>query len=182
MTIFFVTGVSTAGKTTLYHALREDADLDHVEIRDIDEDGVPPAGSGHWRKFRIELLLHEAAERWRDVGRSTVICGATIPSEVIESGSFPTYVPVRFILVDVETSVMRERLRKRIGHRVSEDSLEMSTLSNKALRDTLRNAVQSLRDGSVIEAGQSKAEVLEQVKRLILARDSVSTPPRTRVA
>lgn len=169
MSIVFVTGVSTAGKTTLYQALRKDPDLAAVEFHDIDEDGVPPAGSGHWRRFRIELLLHEAAERFRESGRSTVVCGATIPHEVVESGSFPADIPVHFILIDVETSVMRQRLRDRIGDRVSADSLEMSIQSNRVLRDTLCNAVQSLRNGRVVEAGQSKGEVRRQVERMIAA-------------
>jgi hypothetical protein len=179
MSIVFVTGVSTAGKTSLYEAFRDDADLHHVEFHDIDEDGVPPAGSGHWRIFRIELLLHEAAVRFRESGRSTVVCGATTPHEVIESGSFPTDIPVHFILIDAEISTVRERLRERIGDRVSADSLEMSIQSNRALSTVLRNAVQSLRNGAVVGPGQSKAEVRHQVKQLVLAhvKGRVVLPP-----
>lgn len=176
MSITFVTGISTAGKTTLYETLREDTDLNHVEFHDIDEDGVPPAGSGHWRKFRIELLLHEAAERFRAGGPPTVICGATLPHEVIESASFPKDVPIHFILIDVEVSAMRERLRERIGHRVSADSLEMSIQSNRVLRDVLDNAIRSLRNGCVIESGQSKDDVHDAVKRMILSRRLVLPP------
>ena len=118
--IIFITGVSTAGKTTLYRALRDDEEMSGIEFHDIDEDGIPEAGSSPWRKFRIELLLWEAAERFREHDLPTVICGATIPHEAIESGSYPLDIPVHFVLINISIAAMRTRLTERIGERVSE--------------------------------------------------------------
>jgi hypothetical protein len=172
--IIFLTGVSTAGKTTLHEGLRKDPDLAHVEFHDIDEDGVPAAGSGNWRQFRVELLLHEAAARFRSEGKSTVICGVTIPHEAIESGSYPEDIPVHFVLLEVPMAVMRKRLDARIGGRVEPDDLEFLTQYNRRLSHLLRRSVLSLRNGHrVSHPGQSsrvlsKIKVRQQVKSLIL--------------
>jgi hypothetical protein len=169
VSIIFITGVSTAGKTTLYEALRKDPDLVDIEFHDIDEDGVPPAGSGSWRTFRIELLLHEAVARFQLSGRPTVICGCTKPSEAIESGPFPEDIPVHFILIDVPVATMRKRLGERIGGRVSADSLEMSVQSNRILSHALRKSVSSLRNGYVVGSARlSRIKVRQQVKSLII--------------
>jgi hypothetical protein len=166
--IIFVTGVSTAGKTTLYEALRKDPDLTDVEFHDIDEDGIPAAGSGAWRQFRVELLLHEAAIRFRESGRPTVVCGVTKPHEVIESGSFPSDIPVHFVLIDVPIAAMRKRLTARIGERVSADDLEAVIQGNRNLSYVLRKSALNQRNGHIVEsARQSRTKVREQVKALI---------------
>lgn len=168
MSIIFITGVSTAGKTTAFEALRKDPDLVDVEFHDIDEDGIPAAGTGHWRIFRVELLLHEAAIRARQ-GKSTVICGVTKPHEVIESGSMPDDVPVHFILIDVSTANMRKRLQDRIGGRYSPDHVEWAIQYNRSLRDLLRRSVQAQRTGIILDPGRmSRRRVCDHLKSSIL--------------
>jgi broad-specificity NMP kinase len=165
--IIFITGVSGAGKTTLYGALRKDPDLAHVEFHDIDEDGIPPAGTGAWRQFRVELLLHEAATRSRTEDRSTVICGVSKPHEVIESGAFPDDLDVHFVLVDVSTPVLRKRLEARLAGQPTDD-IEFSVQWNRLLSPALRRSVQQQRNGTIIEASRlSRVKVREQVKQLI---------------
>lgn len=167
MAIIFVTGVSGAGKTTLYEALRKDPELVNVEFHDIDEDGIPPAGTGGWRQFRVELLLHEAVARFRLSGRPTVICGVSKPHEVIESGAFPEDIDVYFVLVDVSTPVLRKRLEARLAGRPADD-VEFSVQWNRLLAPVLRRSVRAQRNGIIIEASRlSRAKVREQVKQLI---------------
>lgn len=167
MAIIFVTGVSGAGKTTLYEALRKDPELVDVEFHDIDEDGIPRAGTGAWRQFRVELLLHEAAVRGRDADRSTVICGVSKPHEVIESGAFPEDIDVYFVLVDVSSAVLRKRLETRLAGRPADD-VEFSVQWNRLLAPTLRRSVQAQRNGVIIEASKlSRTKVRGQVKQLI---------------
>jgi hypothetical protein len=168
--IIFVTGVSTAGKTTLYQALRKDPDLTpYIEFHDIDEDGVPRAGSVPWRHFRVELLLHEAVARFRDEGKHTVICGVTKPHEAIESGSFPEDIPVHFIMIEVSLLLLKRRMTARVGDRVSADDLEWLIQMNRGLSNVLRKSVQQQRNGVIVNpAGMSKVKVRQQVKALIV--------------
>ncbi len=167
--IVFLTGVSTAGKTTLYQALRKDPDLVDVEFHDIDEDGIPSAGSGPWRHFRVELLLHEAVVRQRQDNRSTVICGVTKPHEAIESGSFPDDIPVYFVLVDIPVPVMRRRLEARLTSKGwAPDDMEWSVQYNRHLSHELRKSVQCQTNGMIIDANRlSRIKVRELVKWLI---------------
>lgn len=167
MSIIFVTGVSAAGKSTLYEGLRNDPELADVEFHDIDEDGIPPAGTGAWRQFRVELLLHEAVVRGREEGRSTVVFGVSKPHEVIESGAFPEDLDVYFVLVDVSTPVLRKRLEARLAGRPADD-IEFSVQWNRLLGPTLRKSVQQQRNGIIVEASRlSRARVRGQVKQLI---------------
>ncbi|HKR81534.1 MAG TPA: hypothetical protein VJR27_00870 [Candidatus Saccharimonadales bacterium] len=82
--ILFITGISTAGKTTTYEALKADPSLQHLSFHDIDENGVPRAGSGPWRLFRVEELLLDAVNTQKQ-GNASVICGMTSPHEVVRS-------------------------------------------------------------------------------------------------
>jgi gluconate kinase len=168
--IIFITGVSTAGKTTVFEALRKDPDLADVEFHDIDEDGIPAAGTGPWRIFRVELLLHEAAVRARE-GKSTVVCGITKPHEAIESGAFPEDVPVHFVLIDVSVANVKKRLEARIGH-YRPDDVQWLTQYNLRLRDLLRKSVRAQRTGIVLDPGRmSRRRLCEQVKSIVLDLD-----------
>lgn len=168
MPVIFITGVSTAGKTTAFETLRKDPDLADVEFHDIDEDGLPIAGVGHWRVFRIELLLHEAVLRAQQ-GKATVICGVTKPHEVIESSSMPDDVPVHFILVDVSTANMRKRLQARIGGLYAPDHVEWAIQFNRSLRDLLRRSVRAQRTGIILDPGRmSRRRVCDHLKSTIL--------------
>jgi hypothetical protein len=165
--IIFITGVSAAGKTTLYQALRKDPDVAHVEFHDIDEDGIPAAGSGAWRHFRVELLLHEAAVRFREHGTSTVICGVTKPHEAIGSGSYPADIPVYFVLIQVPVTAMRKRLEARLAGR-SADDVEFSVQFNRLLAAELYRSVSALHNGIILDSARlSRKKVREQVKSLI---------------
>jgi hypothetical protein len=169
MSIIFITGVSTAGKTTAYKTLRRDPDLAGIEFHDIDEDGIPAAGSGPWRHFRVELLLHEAVTRFKEEGTPTVICGLTKPHEAIESGSFPDDIPVHFALVDIPMATIRKRLEARLGGRVSKDSLEMAIQGNQNLSHLMRKSVQGQRNGLIVNPARlSRTKVCQLLKSIIL--------------
>lgn len=172
MSIIFVTGVSTAGKTTTYEKLRKDPDLSHVAFHDIDEDGIPRAGTSAWRQFRVELLLHEAVQRFYSAERtSTVICGVSKPHEVIESGAFPDVLPVHFILIDVTLANIRKRLQARIGDRYPADDVEYITQYNRLLSHTLRKSVSCQRNGLIFDpARMSRTKMCQEIKGLILDR------------
>lgn len=167
VSIIFVTGVSGAGKTTLYEGLRKDPELAYVEFHEIDEDGIPAAGTGPWRQFRVELLLHEAVVRERRDGVSTVICGVTKPHEVIESGSYPVDIPVHFVLVQVPHEAIRKRLEARLASWSSED-VEGAVQRNRMLSSVMYRSVAAQRNGVIVEASRlSRVKVRGLVKHLI---------------
>src|SRR5579883_1367251 len=85
--ILFITGVSAAGKTTVFERLKKDTSLANIAVHDIDENGIPLVGLTPWRAFRVEELFYNATQNFKD-GQSTIICGVSFPHEVIESRYF----------------------------------------------------------------------------------------------
>ncbi len=170
MAIIFVTGVSTAGKTTVYETLRKDPDLADVEFHDIDEDGVPPAGRSPWRQFRVEQLLHEAVERHNSQGTPTVICGISKPHEVIESQAWTYLIPIHFILLDISVPILTKRLRARLEGHASEADIVATIQGNRLLSEVLRKSVENQRNGAIanLNGGRfSKLQLRRRVKHMI---------------
>lgn len=174
--ILFITGSSASGKSSLYESLRGDTDFNGIEFHDIDENGVPVVGRGPWRKFRVEQLLYEAAERQK-AGVSSIICGITLPHEVIESRYYRPHYNVYFLVVEASTKQIRERLTARIDDNVSKDIYDESfnkttrreiVVENLKLRKLLRNSIDSLRHGYRIDASKlSKQELHDKTKQII---------------
>lgn len=162
--IMFVTGVSTAGKTTVYRALKNR--MPDVDVRDIDENGIPDAGTGHWRKFRVELLLHEAVKSL-EAGRSTIVCGATFPHEVTWADDFSFNLNLWFVMLQVSGDQIHDRLTERLKGRFPPD-VAQSIRNNIDLQPRIRGSVLALRRGVVIDVGnQSKDEMLGSVLALV---------------
>jgi hypothetical protein len=174
--IFFITGASGSGKTTLYESLREDPDFSGVDFHDIDEDGVPPVGRGPWGLYRVEQLLYDATKAF-DAGRSTVICGLTRPSQVIESVYFGRRYRVSFLLVRVKDEFIQERLKDRSEKHTADGTFDesfdkgriaLTIYENLRVQTVLGNAVSNLRYGYELEATTlSKQEMHDKAKQII---------------
>lgn len=174
--ILFITGVSAAGKTTVYEALEGDKILNNVHLRDIDEDGVPKVGKGLWRQFRVEELLYEAHEAAKD-GSSTVICGIAKPSEVIESKYYTPDSNVHFILLDIPYDLFEARIQGRIDAiRQKGEHDEVFDPSNfrelcvatESLMRVLKNSVISVKNGYVLDGQALSPEtMIHEVKKII---------------
>jgi hypothetical protein len=159
--ILFITGASASGKSTLYNSLRADEGLAHLRFHDIDEDGVPRAGGGPWRQFRVEELFYEATEALKE-GYSTVICGITKPHEVIESLNFNPDDRVHFLVIEIPFATLEERLRARIMSQIEvagfdeylkPGAIEALLVGNRSLQRVLRNSVSQQRRGHFLEVG-----------------------------
>ncbi len=112
--IVFVTGVSAAGKTTMFELLKRDPAFKGVVVRDIDENGVPPVGLSHWRLYRIEELLYQAIQAQKN-DISTIICGVCFPGEIIESKYYRMRANIQFVLLRVTFAVFQKRIKARVA-------------------------------------------------------------------
>jgi RNase adaptor protein for sRNA GlmZ degradation len=175
--IVFITGTSGSGKTTLFESLRGDSDLSNTKFYDIDEGGTPPVGRESWRKFRVANLLFDAMQRLDD-GQSTVICGLAKPSEILEFEHFRPGLPVSFLLIEASDDQISERLEARAKEQTAADiwnenigDIKRMINQNVRLKPVLRNAVEALKHGYVIDASELSAQALhDQTKQLIIGR------------
>ena len=156
--------------------MKSDPELNYLEFHDIDEHGVPPAGSGSWRLFRVEELLFEATNRLKqDI--STVICGITQPHEVIRSKFYDPTLNVHFLLLDIPLDLFTQRLEARkLEHMkdtaVSAESLpdywETCLLQGRRMARELRNETSSLKNGHILNtAMMSEARMITEAKELV---------------
>ena len=109
--MYFVSGVSGVGKTTIIPFLKELLS-DTYEIHDFDERGVPDGVDHSWRKDETRQWI-SFGKRKAEIGVTVVICGFSNPDEIKEIiNDFPN-LEVITILLDGEADVIEQRLRKR---------------------------------------------------------------------
>ncbi len=183
--ILFITGVSTAGKTTVYEKLKRDKSLSNVDIRDIDEDGIPPIGLTPWRAFRIEQLFYEAANNFKQ-GTSTIVCGVSFPNEIISSKLYNKKYNIHFLLLEIPYPVFKYRIDERIEvARKKGDSNEIFKKENyqgllrhtKTLIKKMNDAIANQRNGHILPSTNNDITILiNSVKKLI---SEISTSSKT---
>jgi hypothetical protein len=121
-TIYFISGVSGVGKTSVMRLLKSLLPNSY-EVHDFDERGVP-AGADHvWRigetRHWIELGHQKALE-----GITVVICGFSNPDETQNiQTDFPD-IEIRTVLLDGEAEVIERRLRGRNANNAVRADLE----------------------------------------------------------
>jgi hypothetical protein len=121
--IFFVTGASGAGKTACMPDLARL--LPGVALHDLDEIGVPPSPDKAWRQQATEAWIRRGIDLARE-GRDLVLCGGTIPGEILASPSAPEAGPVAVCMLDCGDVVRIDRLRARGTHGCTQDMLGWS--------------------------------------------------------
>ncbi len=117
--IFFITGSSGIGKTTLARNLKNLLS-DQYKVYDFDERGVPPDADLLWRK-KTTLGWLETAEENRKEGIGTIVVGLSQPDEVTELNS-AYRLPIRFVLLDASDKEIEKRLyayRFSTPHRIA---------------------------------------------------------------
>lgn len=175
--VLYVTGVTCSGKTTLANEMRARS-VPRTHIAEVDNGQMPEAGHGHWLRWRGEQLLHEAAQRWlAKAGEATVICGIAWPHAVIDSQAFadlPKDMRVGFLLLDIPTSVLSERLSDRVSDpdkRTAEKAYRDLYRPNRRLAKALRRQVANQKHGRVLKVGDlSPTEVADVARKLIYGR------------
>jgi broad-specificity NMP kinase len=111
MNIFFITGTSGAGKTTLINSLKLKLPKSSFEIYDFDEVGVPSNADTVWRQGTTDFWLTKAKENSAQK-KSTIICGVTVPSEILSSSKKPD-LPIYFGFIKVADEIIKQRLKAR---------------------------------------------------------------------
>lgn len=111
MNVYFITGTSGSGKTTLTHYLKEKLPKTFFEIYDFDENGVPPNADKAWRQKTTDYWLQKAQENSVN-NKSTVICGISVPSEILGSSKKPN-LPIYFGFIKISDEIIKQRLQER---------------------------------------------------------------------
>lgn len=111
MNIFFITGTSSSGKTTLTHYLKSKLSNDLFAVYDFDENGVPPNPDKIWRQETTDYWLTKAQENSAK-RKSTIICGVTDPLEILNSLKKPD-LPVSFGFIKISDEIIKQRLKAR---------------------------------------------------------------------
>jgi|GEM_PF-1669756 len=109
--IFFITGTSGSGKSTLTRNLRALLPMEQFAVYDFDERGVPVDADKTWRQKTTHDWLHQAAINSRN-HKTTIICGVTVPSEVLSVSSKPD-VPIHFGFIKIDDQTIEQRLKDR---------------------------------------------------------------------
>lgn len=136
-----------------------------LEIHDIDEEGVPKFGRGHWRKYRIDELLGNA--RKVIAKKSSIVCGSIFPHEVIDSKLFERRIKVYFILLDASPQTISRRLAKR---KQKESKKRRKALIDANIKNSrkLRNQAVMQKKGFIVDTrNKSIKQVLDEVLSII---------------
>lgn len=111
MTAFFITGTSGSGKTTLMNVLKEQLSSKDFLVYDFDEVGVPEGADKEWRLQTTKYWLQQAKVNYLQK-KVTVICGVSVPSEVVEL-SRPYNFSIYFGFIKIDDDVIIKRLHQR---------------------------------------------------------------------
>lgn len=111
VSIFFITGTSGSGKSTLTLYLKTELPETLFEIYDFDENGVPANPDVAWRQETTNYWL-TTAQKHSIQNKSTVICGVTVPSEILKSLDKPD-LPLYFGFIKISDEVIQQRLEAR---------------------------------------------------------------------
>lgn len=110
MSIFFITGTSGAGKTTLTEQLQAKLSQGTFAVHDFDECGVPEHADAIWRQATTDYWISIAQENVKQ-GKSTIICGVCVPTEVLKNRPLDMTVNFGFIKLADDEIVRRLQLR-----------------------------------------------------------------------
>jgi len=108
--VFFITGTSGTGKSTLVDHLKKD--LPFAEVHDFDEGGVPKGADENWRRQRTNDWL-EKAKSYQKRGKTTIICGVSVPNEIKSSPAYSNSLDVHYGIIHVGEEEIRRRLHAR---------------------------------------------------------------------
>ncbi len=111
MAIFFITGTSGSGKSTIKELLQSKFCKESYVVYDFDENGVPANADASWRQKTTDYWLKKAYENSLK-SKSTIICGVSVPLEIMNSVNKPD-LPIYFGFLKIDDDVIISRLKQR---------------------------------------------------------------------
>lgn len=136
--IIFISGVSGVGKTSVKDHLKSLLSPELVDVRDLDERGVPDGGGIAW-------LLSET-RHWLDVAKTnaqedkdTIICGFANPELFEQVYNKENDIPAEIILLDASSGVIEQQLRGR--HTTHESLREIERAAGKPFDEFVAGCV-----------------------------------------
>lgn len=164
--ITILTGPSTAGKSTLCRALIKSAALPNLTVTEVDDEQPPEAGTDYWRRYRIELLLHEAVER----RAPSLISGALWPHEVLASESYDPD-RMQFLILIPSPRMMTKRLGNRLADADADDAAALLRV-NRRLVDALSRQGRGISNATILNTtGMSRRRVAATVTNHLAGGD-----------
>lgn len=110
---FFITGVNGAGKSTLVPMLRKALPSSYA-VFDFDQRGVPKNVDTAWRRTTTRYWL-SVARRKRKQSTHTVICGLTVPQEILALVTATDRRHLHLAVLDVSAREIGKRIRRRVS-------------------------------------------------------------------
>jgi broad-specificity NMP kinase len=115
MEIYFISGVSGVGKTSVMEILKKDLPEQYV-VKDFDERGVPNGGGRHgggqpWRLSETQYWILEGKTVALE-DKTLIVCGLVNPEEIALMPEAEE-VDVKIILLDAPGEIIQERLLRR---------------------------------------------------------------------
>jgi len=143
MKMYFISGVSGVGKTSVMEILKRDLPDQYV-VKDFDERGVPKGGGRPWRLAETQYWILEG-KRIASDEKVLIVCGLANPEElaVMEEAK---EVDVKIILLDAPGEVIAERLNKRNSNKEVKAGLERTVGSVDAFIKGSSNFAPILKD------------------------------------
>lgn len=135
MSIFFITGTSGSGKTTVMEHLKEQLPPSHFVVHDFDEVGVPSDADQTWRIATTQYWV-EKAQQYAAQNKVAVVCGVTVPSEVLQTIKDTALQPC-FAFLKIDVATIKQRLQARGWHeQLIQDNINWAHFLESAVRAT----------------------------------------------
>jgi broad-specificity NMP kinase len=174
--LYFISGVSGVGKTSVLLHLKKALSPDLFDVRDLDERGVPDGGGREWLSSETRHWIDTANKNARkDV--STIICGFAHP-EVFKQIHSTHDVPATLILLNASGETIRQRLFGR--HGTADSRKEIERTSGTTLEAFIEQCVsfapqllQLFQDKNfpvVNTDDKTPTQVADEVKEIVLRR------------
>ena len=174
--IFFITGTSGAGKSTLVDLLEQLLAKNQFAVHDFDAFGVPDDATPAWRQETSEHWL-KIANAYAAAGKSTVICGVCVPTEIIAAATNVT-APIFFGFLDVPEQTIRQRLQARNwAPELIEDNISWAHHLKAGVTEQPNHLIISCAESISPQkmAETAKAWIIEKTSELRIAPEAVAT-------
>jgi hypothetical protein len=136
--IYFISGVSGVGKTSVLIHFKRLLPLSEFDIRDFDERGVPDGGGPAWHDNETLFWLNIAAENAMH-NKSTIICGFQNPQRFKMVHNKMKHPSAKLFLLHASGDTIRQRL---VGRYPTPESVqEINRASGVPLEEFIENNV-----------------------------------------